>query len=154
MAGSDGDRAARETFAYVIVRFSVEVQREAFGKKSAEALPGGAVKFMNGWGESGLLNALAHALTAEMAADAAVKIVDNGRIRCLRMRLLQELLHFHAAGLGHRRLMRHDASRLRDGNDEQGIEAGLSFEAIVPAAKLAERADAKLRHVAANFFSE
>ena len=118
MAGADGDGAAGETFADVIVRFSVEIQAETFGKKSAEALPGSAVKFVNGWSEARLLDTETHAFAAEMAADAAVKIVDDGRIRGLRVRLLQEFFDFYAAGFGHGCLLRHDTGRLGDGNDE------------------------------------
>src|SRR6266481_638810 len=112
------------------------------------------MKFVDGWRESRLLEAETHALAAEMAADAAMEIIDDRRIRRPRMGLLQEFLNFHAVGFGHGSLLRHDAGRLRNGNDEQGVEAGFCFEAIVPAAEFGERADTKLRHVAANFFGE
>ena len=96
MAGADGDGAPRQAFANVIVRFSVKIQSEAFGKKSAEALPGGAMKFVNGWSEARLLDAETHTFAAEMAADAAVKIVDHRWIRRVRVGLLQKFLNFHA----------------------------------------------------------
>ena len=135
VAGADGDGAARETFADVIVGFPVKIQSEAFGEKSAKTLPGGAVKFVNGCGVAGLLEAEPHSLAAEMAADAAVKIINDSWTRGLRVGLLQKFLNFHATGFGHGSLLRHDAGRLGDRNDEQGVEAGFSFEAIVPAAK-------------------
>ncbi len=154
MAGANHDGAPGEAFADIIVRFPVKIQAEAFGKKGAETLPCGAMKFVDGWRESRLLEAETHALAAEMAADAAMEIIDDRRIRRPRMGLLQEFLNFHAVGFGHGSLLRHDAGRLRNGNDEQGVEAGFCFEAIVPAAEFGERADAQFGHVAANFFGE
>ena len=71
VAGADGDRAAGEAFADVIVCFTVKIQREALGKKSAEALSGGAMKFVNRRRDPGLLQTEPNAFAAEMAADAA-----------------------------------------------------------------------------------
>src|SRR5579859_4478905 len=70
------------------------------------------------------------------------------------MRLLQQLFHFHTAGFGHGSLLRHHAGWLGYGDDQQGVETGFCFKSIVPAAQFGERADAKLGHVAANFFRE
>src|SRR5260221_836790 len=57
LAGADGDGIAGEAFADVIVSFPKKIQRETFGKKSSEALASGATEFVNGWGESWLLDA-------------------------------------------------------------------------------------------------
>jgi len=90
-------------------------------------MPAPAVKFVDGWGESGLFKTEAHAFTAEMAANAAVEIIDDCRIRSMRMGLLQKFFHFHTARFGDGSLLGNDASGLRDGNDKQCVEAGFGF---------------------------
>ena len=84
VAGANGDGAAGEAFADVSICFAVETQAETIGKKSAEALASGAAEFMNRWSEPGLLEAEAHAFAAEVAADASMEIVNDGRTCWLR----------------------------------------------------------------------
>src|SRR5271165_4204307 len=97
MAGADYDGPAGQPLADVIVGFTVKLQRESLGKKCAETLSRRALKFVNGCGQLRLLQAEAHAIAAEMAADAAVKIMDDRRRRRLCIGLLQKLLNFHTA---------------------------------------------------------
>src|SRR5712664_2694831 len=71
----DGDGPAGKSFADVVVSFALELESYSFGKKSTEALAGGAMKFLANFSMNGVaVLAAAHEFAAQARANAAIRI--------------------------------------------------------------------------------
>ena len=129
-------------------------ERETRSEEGAEALTRGAMKFARSGGCRFVPDLLAHAFATEVRADAAMKIVNGGSRAPGRLRVVEEQLQFRHAGIQNRCLLRQDAASLGSGNDKKRVEAGLSFEAVVPAAQLGQGANTEVGEASADFFGE
>src|SRR5215469_15510308 len=148
---TNDDRAARESFANIVVCFAVKFQLESIGQECAKTLAGGAAEFVNRGRRRRVLYAGAHVLAAQVAANAAMKIIDERGTRARRLRLPE---HFGAAGFRYGRLLWNHAGRMGHRDHQERIESRLRFEAIIPAAQLGERTHAELRHVASSLLGK
>ncbi len=68
--------------------------------------------------------------------------------------MLEREFRFFHAGIQNRSLLRKNTTRFRNRNNQQRVKTGASFQAIVPAAKFGERANAEFREPFANLFGE
>ncbi len=151
----DGDGAAGETFADVIVGFAFEAEGDAFGEKCAEALAGGAVKILADLVVAReAVFAAAHEFAAESGANAAIGILDGLRLVLEPERGVEMEGFLKSADVEGRLLLGRNAIGGRDGNDQERIHSRAGAEAVVPAGEVAEGAHAKLREAIEHFPSE
>src|SRR5258707_9693186 len=129
----DGDGAAGETFADVIVGFAFEAEGDAFGEKCAEALAGGAVKILADLvvAREAVFSA-GHEVAPESRGKAAIGILDGLRLVLEPEGGVEMEGFFEGADVEGRLLLGRNAIGGRDGDDQERIHSRSGAEAGVP----------------------
>src|SRR5579859_4347664 len=167
---ADDQPAAREPFTHVVVGVALEGQRDSFGQKSAEALPGATGEVhANGVFRQACRTVAPRNLSAQHGAHGAMNVADghaehnrravlNGLLRHLDQLAIERLvecvvLRLQAATAhmaGHRRIVKN-----RRKIDSRSLPVGHGFalnQAINPANHFVDGAEAELCHDPAQVF--
>src|SRR5713101_7910236 len=151
----DGDGPAGKSFADVVVGFALELESYSLGKKSAEALTGGAMKFLANFSMDGVaVLAAAHEFAAQARANAAIRILNRLGLVLQRQRSIEMNRIFQRGHMEAGFLLRRNSIRGGDGHNQERIHSGPRAEPVVPAGEFTERTHAKLRKPIAHFLGQ